>query len=137
MLSPEDTCHCCNAQNICQIIQRPLPVQLSLARKQEGAAPTSCELRHTSSSITTTSSMTTSSSLYTSSMSSTDTVLPKDPAALPSDPGNLRKRAPADARAPLVSLPSATAAVSSCSLGGAAGLHLMLELGCPCGSVPG
>ena len=65
-------------------IQRPLPVQLSLARKQEGAAPTCCKLRHTGSSITTTSSLTTSSSLYTSSMSSTDTVLHKDPAALPS-----------------------------------------------------
>ena len=102
--------------------ERPLPVQLSLARKQEGAAPTSCELRHTSSSATTTSSMTTSSSLYTSSMSSTDTVLPRDPAALPSDPDNLRKRAPADARAPLVSLPSLLAAALSCPLGSVAGL---------------
>ena len=109
--------------------QLPLPVQLSQARKQEGAAPTRCELRHTTSSTTSTSSMTTSSSLYTSSMSSTDTVLPKDPAALSSpDPGSLRKRASADVHAPLVSLPSGIAAASSCSLGGAAGLASCLRL---------
>ena len=83
----------------------PLSVQLSQARKQEGAAPTDRELRHTGSSTTTASSRTTSSSLYTSSMSSTDTVLPKNPAAsLCPNPGSLRKRMSADTCAPLVSL---------------------------------
>ena len=100
MLSLKITCHCRIAQNVCQ-----LPVQLSQARKQEGAAPASRGLWHTDSPTIITCSMTPSSSLCTSSMSSADTVLPKDPAALQSpSQGSLRKRTSVDVCAPLVSL---------------------------------